>query len=81
MEAYIFETSGGLKADDKHSRAVRISSARGLDATRMSQTSLKALEDIEEAPLFPFRLGGVPGGVLKIGLANGSHELTPPGSS
>ena len=49
MEAYIFETSGGLKADDKHSRAVRISSARGLDATRMSQTSLKALEDIEEA--------------------------------
>ena len=28
-EAYIFETSGGLKADDKHSRAVRIRSARG----------------------------------------------------
>jgi len=27
LEAYIFEISGGLKADDKHSRAVRISSA------------------------------------------------------
>jgi Fe-S protein assembly chaperone HscA len=39
----------------------------------------KGVEDVaDEAPLLPFRLGGVPGGVLKIGLADGSHELTPP---
>jgi molecular chaperone DnaK len=39
----------------------------------------KGVDDVaEETGLFPFRVSGEPGGVLKIGLGTGSHEFTPP---
>src|SRR3984957_16025633 len=39
----------------------------------------KGIDDVAgEAGLFPFRVGGEPGGVLKIVLGAGSHEFTPP---
>jgi molecular chaperone DnaK len=39
----------------------------------------KGVDDVAgEARQFPFRVGGAPGGVLKIGLADGPLALTPP---
>ena len=39
----------------------------------------KGIDDVaRETRLFPFRVGGEPGGVLKIGLGAGWHEFTPP---
>jgi Fe-S protein assembly chaperone HscA len=39
----------------------------------------KGIDDVaEESRLFPFRVGGESGGVLKIGLGAGGHEFTPP---
>jgi Fe-S protein assembly chaperone HscA len=39
----------------------------------------KGIDDVaHERRLFPFRVGGEPGGVLRIGLGSGSHEFTPP---
>jgi Fe-S protein assembly chaperone HscA len=39
----------------------------------------KSIEEVaDEVDLFPYRISGEPGGVLKIGLESGSHEFSPP---
>jgi len=39
----------------------------------------KGVDDVrDESRLFPFRIGGEPGGVLKIGLGADCYEFTPP---